>query len=682
MSRAGCWRRALPLSAVVAAFAGGVGAEMPHAYNLHGMPGLIDMPSADMAPDGEVSLSFASLPQGERYSASFQALPWLATTFRYSGIGEGDLASDRALWDRSLDVAVRLAEEDRYMPAIALGVRDILGTGVLAGEYVVATKHLTPTLAVTGGLGWGRLATGNRIGSIGTRPDDEGSATGGELRLDSLFRGDVGLFGGLRWQSPVAGLSFVGEYSSDDYSAESSFGVDRARSAWNAGVEYRLTDYAQVGLYGLNGEGIAFRLTAFTNPAGPDIVPKRPDGWTPPTAPRNLTAAFEGSGLRPVRFRQNGDFCEVSVENQRFRKSAEALARAEQVMRATYGDGCGRIRVMLSTHGLDASGTDFVARSEDGTPLFTGAGPVDPQWQPNDELGFGSLDWSVGPLVRLSFFDPDQPVYHDLSLAASAEVQLWPGLSLSGQVSQTVFGDYDEMTRGPKGSLPRVRTDAARYNNEDGPRIDYLTVDHYAQHSAELFSHLSFGYLEQMYAGLVSEIYWRPIGSSLAYGAELNYVKARDFDQQFGLRDLPGLEKLHGHASVYWRTGYHDLDVQVDVGRYLAGDDGATLTVSRSFHNGWEIGAFVTKTTASADEFGEGSFDKGIVLRVPLGIGWTGETRAQSVQRISSLTGDGGQRLSIRNRLNDMLKPESSPGIFGSTVYCRPGNACAKQATP
>lgn len=158
--------------------------------------------------------------------------------------------------------------------------------------------------------------------------------------------------------------------------------------------------------------------------------------------------------------------------------------------------------------------------------------------------------------------------------------------------------------------------------------------------------------------------------------------RARDIDHVIGLQHEPRAQQQRGGRTGIQLKYLHDLDVQVDVGRYLAGDDGATLTVSRSFHNGWEIGAFVTKTTASADEFGEGSFDKGIVLRVPLGIGWTGETRAQSVQRISSLTGDGGQRLSIRNRLNDMLKPESSPGIFGSTVYCRPGNACAKQATP
>ena len=36
------------------------------------------------------------------------------------------------------------------------------------------------------------------------------------------------------------------------------------------------------------------------------------------------------------------------------------------------------------------------------------------------------------------------------------------------------------------------------------------------------------------------------------------------------------------------------------------------------FSTGVEIGAFVTKTNVSAAQFGEGSFDKGIIIRIPL----------------------------------------------------------------
>ncbi|HSF65002.1 MAG TPA: YjbH domain-containing protein, partial [Paracoccaceae bacterium] len=272
-----------------------------------------------------------------------------------------------------------------------------------------------------------------------------------------------------------------------------------------------------------------------------------------------------------------------------------------------------------------------------------------------------------------SLFDPDQPLYHDLSLAAAASYRLAPGLSVSGQISRTITGNFDRISRGTKGSLPAVRTDIARYLNEQGPRLDHLTLDWFAQHSAHVFSRLSAGYLETMYAGLSAEVYARHPSLPLAAALEVNVVRARDFDQGLGLRDLPGLAQVNGHASVFWETGFQQIEMQLDVGRYLAGDLGATLSVSRDFRNGWEIGAFATLTDASSAEFGEGSFDKGVFVRVPLAFVWPRETGISAEQRISSLTGDGGQRLSIRNRLHEIVSRGDARSVLAG---CRPGVPC------
>ena len=45
----------------------------------------------------------------------------------------------------------------------------------------------------------------------------------------------------------------------------------------------------------------------------------------------------------------------------------------------------------------------------------------------------------------------------------------------------------------------------------------------------------------------------------------------------------------------------------------LAGDKGVTLDLSRRFKSGFTMGVFATKTNLSAEEFGEGSFDKGFL---------------------------------------------------------------------
>ena len=106
-----------------------------------------------------------------------------------------------------------------------------------------------------------------------------------------------------------------------------------------------------------------------------------------------------------------------------------------------------------------------------------------------------------------------------------------------------------------------------------------------------------------------------------------------------------------GHASVYWDTGWHGIETEFSAGRYLAGDWGGTLFVSRTFANGWSLGAFATKTDISAKEFGEGSYDKGILLTIPLRWATPFETRQKISGSLRSLGSDGGAWLNIANRL-------------------------------
>ena len=102
-------------------------------------------------------------------------------------------------------------------------------------------------------------------------------------------------------------------------------------------------------------------------------------------------------------------------------------------------------------------------------------------------------------------------------------------------------------------------------------------------------------------------------------------------------------------------SGYYDFGNgffgQLDVGRYLAGDYGATVSIDREFNNGFKVGGFFTLTDVSFDDFGEGSFDKGLRFQVPLS--WfTGRPSRKTIsQTIRPITRDGGARLAVANRL-------------------------------
>ena len=111
---------------------------------------------------------------------------------------------------------------------------------------------------------------------------------------------------------------------------------------------------------------------------------------------------------------------------------------------------------------------------------------------------------------------------------------------------------------------------------------------------------------------------------------------------------------------MYKSQAYYDLGNgffgQLDVGRYLAGDYGATFSLDREFNNGFKVGGYFTLTDVSFDDFGEGSFDKGLRFEVPLS--WlTGRpSRTKVQQTIKPITRDGGARLAVANRLHGVVR--------------------------
>ena len=172
-----------------------------------------------------------------------------------------------------------------------------------------------------------------------------------------------------------------------------------------------------------------------------------------------------------------------------------------------------------------------------------------------------------------------------------------------------------------------------------------------------MFGRVTVGYLENMFGGLSAELLWYPINGRLALGAEINYVKQRDFDMLFGFQDY---SVVTGHASAYYDLGRGFL-AQLDVGRYLAGDWGATFSLDREFNNGFRVGGYFTLTDVSFNDFGEGSFDKGVRIEIPAS--WlTGRpSRSRLRQVLRPVLRDGGARLQVNNRLYGLCLLYTSP---------------------
>ena len=116
-----------------------------------GVTGLIDIPTARMSADGTLTTTAAIQSRTNSYAITYQATPWLEGTFRYTGFNEfftGIVITRQRLG---------LWPEQKYLPQVAVGIRDLVGTGVCGAEYLVASKEIG-NFDFTLGMGWGRLA--------------------------------------------------------------------------------------------------------------------------------------------------------------------------------------------------------------------------------------------------------------------------------------------------------------------------------------------------------------------------------------------------------------------------------------------------------------------------------------------------------------------------------------------
>ena len=226
-----------------------------------------------------------------------------------------------------------------------------------------------------------------------------------------------------------------------------------------------------------------------------------------------------------------------------------------------------------------------------------------------------------------------------------------PEFSLSGRVTQSLIGRLGATTATASG-LPRVRSNYAAYQT-DVPQVERLTADYVTKLGDDVYLRGSAGYLERMFAGVSGEVLWKDVNSPVAYGLELNYVRQRDPGK---LLALNGYDTVTGHGSIYWDTGWNGVYAQVDAGRYLAGDWGATVTVSRRFQNGWEVAGYVTGTDADTSGSSTGAFDKGLRLTIPLQWTMPGATRRKLTVPFSDLARDDGARLNIDNRLYTLVR--------------------------
>ncbi|WP_299734074.1 YjbH domain-containing protein [uncultured Tateyamaria sp.] len=667
------------------------GSGSAQTLSLYGTPGLVDMPTAQVLPDGNLALTTNRFGGIVRNTLAFQLTPRIYGTFRYSinrdFFGQAVNVSSVNLFDRSFDLHYQLGFETDRRPGFAVGLRDFGGTGVLSGEYVVATKGFADDrFRVTAGLGWGRLAQRggftNPLGIISdqfeTRPTGSGGGPNtGNIDIGQWFRGEAALFGGIEYQATDR-LSFQLEYSSDAYNLEAASDVVEISSPINIGLNYTYPSGSSIRAFLVGGREIGFQYSFVFDPAkrrSPGGFDKAPE----PILGRDvasfadmelsdrqaLTAArkvlgdrLTAEGIDLEGLNVDGGRATVRIQNNRWDIEAQAIGRTARAMANTLPSNIDTFVIIPQARGvansavtLQRADLEELDTNYDGAWLSLARARIDdapPQSREGEVPGiYPKFSYGLGPYTAFSFFDPNEPLRYELGAQLSVTYAPLPGLSFDGLFRQPLTGNIDDATRQSNSVIQRVRSDSLLYAQQSDFEINRLTAEYMWRPGEDLFARVTGGYLENMFAGVSGELLWYPIDSRLAMGLEINYAKQRDFDMLFGLQDY---DVITGHASAYYDLGKGYI-TQIDAGRYLAGDWGATFSLDREFNNGFKVGGYFTLTDVSFDDFGEGSFDKGIRFTVP--VSWlTGiPSRAVYSETIQPVLRDGGARLNVANRL-------------------------------
>lgn len=646
--------------------------------------GLLQTPTARMAPAGAFSLNANRTSPYSRYSISAQPLPWLESTIRYIAISNVSYSSsgsnDQSFKDKAIDAKFRLWRENHWAPEVALGFRDIGGTGLFSSEFVVANKRYN-NFDFSLGIAWGYIGNrgdfDNPLSVISPSFDEraDNDDPGGTLNTSSYFSGRPALFGGVEYQTPWERVRIKAEYEGNDYQSEPQNNNQEQDTPVNLGVLYRLSDGIDLTAAIERGNtamfGITFQTNLRTGSMPRKLLDPAPEPRTAMPAGVNGTAVDwanvaerlqSNAGIKVEQISLRGDEVIITGEQTTYRSRAQGLGRAARVLDNSLGEGSyDWYTLVYKPRGMTVNQTSVNAETLrryenneiDRHALRRGVVNAIPSILDEDPVYTSELDstrFGMGLGYTQNIGGPDAFLLYQFLFRFNGAYYFDRNKWINGTVGVNLLNNYDKFKTDGPSNLPRVRTDLRQYMTSSDVQLNHLQYTQTEKLGSDLFGMAYAGLFESMYGGIGGEVLYRPYGASWAIGADVNWVKQRGFKQDFSFRDY---STFTGHVTAYLQTGFNDILLKTSVGRYLAGDYGTTIDMSRRFSNGVSIGGWATFTNVSKEEFGEGSFDKGVYIQIPYDAFFVRSTTSSATIAWNPLTRDGGARLARYYQLYD-----------------------------
>lgn len=616
-------------------------------------------PSAKFSNDGEVRMIISKYSPINKINLVAMPFSWLEASVYYNDINVRRYypGSDQSYKDKGFSFRLKIKDQG-HLPAIAMGFEDIAGTSIFKSEYIVATQDLG-NFEYSLGIGFGALGSKDNINNFFRSGERTGwdFSTGGEVNYKDFFKGKSAVFGAIKYKpSFLKGAALIYEYDTDNYSQyyELVPGYKRykPRSSKNIGIKIPINNNFSLGVAHIKGNELAVSLEAKIN-----ISQKRKDNI-------NFFSSNNKSSEKTILndLRMHGVFIQninidhekkeisISYAQSSFHDQKLLAKKIKDYLRMFHAARSYEININVINGAFKLSSFNYYA--------FTDKANItqykEKEYTFNPKVIFPIFNFSLGPNITSHIGSPSGFFFGGVEGMLNGEIAFTRNLQLNLSYTFPIYDDYNELNyeSNPTNLYP-VRTDIQQYLKFGKTGFNEFTLNYYFNSGNQDFFQTSIGHIEQMYSGIHFEYLKRPFKSMFSYGLELSRVYQRDFTKSF--TKFKDYRVNVGHLNLYTYEPKNKILFHLSAGKYLAGDKGVTLDVSRYFKNGAKIGFFFSQTNISAESFGEGSFDKGVYINYPLYIfNKNRSSRSFSKYLYRPIQRDGAAKINFSRSLFDL----------------------------
>ena len=663
----------------------------------YGDTGLLEIPNARFMKEASLRFNFSSSYPNEFTTITASPFKWLEASYRYTEIknelyGPSSYSGNQSLKDKGFDLKMKLIGEGYYRPAVALGLRDIAGTGIFASEYLVATKSLG-NFDVTAGLGWGKLGSEDSIRNpllslsesfqIRTGSIKEG----GEFKYTDWFSGTTALFGGVEYHLRKYGLKLIAEYDSSSPDMDTISPVE-VKSNFNLGLNYHVSNNLQLGLSFERGTNfrMSFSLKGnfledtISKPPPKNIIAlskeqKRKSSENPNIFYRSLNKSLRDEKIFIQSATLKDTEVSVALASSRFRNIPRMAGRSAAIISALAPEDVDRINIHVMNGDLEITTLKINRNKFDAAKAFKGSpqevlkvslidsnssNPLISDSEFNPRIDFPEFSWTMSPALKHQIGGPEGFYLGQIFWKTDTTIKFRRNLSLYTSFGINLYDTFNDLKNPSQSNIPHVRSDIQDYLSEGKNNLQRMKLEYMFSPFKDIYMRADLGLLEEMFGGFGGEILYRPIDRDYSLGLSVHRVKQRGYKQRFSFKEY---ETTTGHASLYYDFPM-GISSTLSIGRYLAGDKGATIDLSRRYTSGFVLGIFATKTELSEEEFGEGSFDKGFYFSIPTSLFYSDFRTGNISFGLHPLTKDGGAFLIQHNSLFSILGDSSKNSIL------------------